>query len=172
MYYVGSGVLRSLTIGRRWLDVALEHDLPQAQNFNGSLYRDGRGVPRDATTAASWFRRAAAGGEPLGLQNLGLAYLQGEGVDRNVDEGERLLTRSAQLGLAQSQFALGQLYTHKKFDREDLERAYAWLSLCNDQRVEQCRVAFEKLESTLDAGQLARGKQLIEQLRRPTDSIR
>ncbi|HIG53612.1 MAG TPA: sel1 repeat family protein [Candidatus Handelsmanbacteria bacterium] len=43
MYYMGTGVLRSLAIGRRWLELALEHDLPQAQNFYGTLYRDGRG---------------------------------------------------------------------------------------------------------------------------------
>jgi TPR repeat protein len=163
-------VLRSLAIGRRWLELALEHDLPQAQNFYGTLYRDGRGVRRDKSAAATWFRKAADQGEPKAIQNLGLAYLTGDGITRDVDEAEDLLARSARLGLPQSQFMLARLYITEEFSRQDYERAYAWLLVCKDRKIDQCVEELEKLEPKLDESQIARATRLADEYRQPIES--
>jgi len=76
-----------------------------------------------------------------------------------------LLTRSAYFGLAQSQFTLARIYTSELTDRTDLERAYAWLLLCNDKNAPSCKDALAKLKPGLNADQIARSRRLADEYR-------
>ena len=69
------------------------------------------------------------------MYHLSEAYMSGIGVEKNLRVGVNLLERSATLGSAKAQYALGMYY--KSLADQDvnvthtLPRAYAWLYLAN-----------------------------------------
>lgn len=72
----------------------------------GGMYQTGQGVPANSTEATKWFEKAAQGGVPMANGQLARIYGRGEGVARDPEKALTYARRGAQLGDAESQFAV------------------------------------------------------------------
>ena len=59
MYIKGRGVPQDYAMGMRWMRIAANKGLADAQNEVGILYQRGWGVERNEAEAVKWFRLAA-----------------------------------------------------------------------------------------------------------------
>lgn len=122
-------------------DLSLEYLLPLAEEGNalarynvGVIYArlaDQVGNDADAKNlqAAKWFLLSALQGLPEAQHKIGLMHYSGIGTTVNQTEGKRWFKSAAELGLAESQYALAMLAILD----ENFEEAAQWLQLASDQ---------------------------------------
>ncbi|WP_198014519.1 tetratricopeptide repeat protein [Salipiger mucosus] len=85
-------------------------------------------VARKLNEIETWRERAAEQ-DNSAMFNLGLAYLKGEGAPKNLEEGARLIIRSAENGYVPSQYVLGKLYLEGRGIERNPGMAYAWFNI-------------------------------------------
>ena len=83
-----------------------------------------------ATAVAEW---RAAMDDPEALVALAGLYAAGSGVARDPVEAARLYRRAADLGNADAQLNLGELYSQGRGVPRNLKLAYVWLGLAAEQ---------------------------------------
>ena len=64
MYLLGQGVPQDYEEAVKWVNLAADKGLADAQALLGSMYASGYGVPKDYVHAYMWLNLAAAQGEP------------------------------------------------------------------------------------------------------------
>ena len=80
--------------------------------------------------AEIWYRRAAEQGHVKAQMELGLLYAEGgEFVNIDLEEAIDLLTRAAECGDAEAQYALSKMYEKGDGVQVDNIQAYAWANL-------------------------------------------
>lgn len=70
----------------------------EAQARLAMIFYEGKGVNRDDASAAKWAKLADEQGNPYATYILACLYIEGANVPRNIDEGMRLLEKSADGG--------------------------------------------------------------------------
>ena len=112
-----------------------------AQYLIGSRYANGDGLPRDGKEAAKWMSRAADRGVPAAQFYMGqLQELGQPGVRPDPVAAMRLYRAAAGQGHIPAQNRLGELYLAGRGVGRDLEEAYLWFSLADNQaQVEEVR---------------------------------
>lgn len=126
----GEGVARDVKSADRWLVLAAEHGVPEAQFKLAKFYLTGafgHAFPQDYRVAIEWFKRAGAHGVAEAQYEVGLRYERNEGVDepdkmRAVD----YFLKSAQMGYAPAQYRMGQLYQYGDTVVKSLDEARRW----------------------------------------------
>lgn len=73
----------------RWLRLAADNGLAEAQFNLGGMYTNGDGVIQDDAEAVRWYRRAATQGYAAAQNGLGLMYSTGRGVPQNYVEAHK-----------------------------------------------------------------------------------
>jgi hypothetical protein len=126
----GEGVRRDVDEAVRWFTSAAESRYPEAEFTLGVIFTEGLGVSQDTQKALFWLNRAAASvssneqtiGDLLAppddsrnsctnaLFNLGQIYRLGKLVPENHARAFQYFLKGAQLGDAQSQYAVGACY--------------------------------------------------------------
>jgi uncharacterized protein len=81
-----------------------------AMTWMSQLDDNGLGAPENPDAAADWDRRAAEAGDPVGMFNYGLDLMRGRGAVTDRAEGQRLVDRAADEGLAVAQRLQGAGY--------------------------------------------------------------
>jgi TPR repeat protein len=71
LYFGDHGIVKNDDLAAKYLKIAAEAGLANAQNILGCLYDFGLGVSSDASLAQQWFRKAALQGNVKAQSNLG-----------------------------------------------------------------------------------------------------
>ncbi len=98
MYYRGAGVLQNYEQAARWIQMAAEQGLPDAQNYLSKLYYEGNGVPKDGELSFAWCEKALSSGDVQAAYNMGRLYLEGFGVERDAAKSMHYLEQAAAQG--------------------------------------------------------------------------
>jgi len=93
----------------------------------GLMYEHGRGTAANPAEAAKWYARAGDHGPSL--LNLGMFYRDGNGVPKDVGKAKDLFERSARLGEASGQRALGAVYINGLGVPRNPVEGVAWMLL-------------------------------------------
>lgn len=96
-YYYGHGVAKTPSEARKWLYMAAEQGLKEAQNLLGMYYRE-YAYPVDSHAAVEWFHKAAEQGLKEAQVNLALCYHSGFGVPVDKVKSEKWLQAAAEQG--------------------------------------------------------------------------
>jgi dipeptidyl-peptidase-4 len=147
MYQKGEGTAKDDVKAAHWLRKAVKK-LDTAGLYLATLYAKGRGLPEEDPDRAALLERLCDSGESRGCYALGVWYLEGELVEQSDEESLRWFRRAsdtwtagqahisallksdellrpvAELGLADAQFRLGELYaTGDRLPKSDSEAA-------------------------------------------------
>ncbi len=105
----------------KWLRMAAEGGLMQAQTDLGGLYYEGgRGVKQDGKEALKWFTMAADQGSKEALVYMGLIHALGVDVPRDRVKACAFWRKAAEAGVQEAQFYLGAY-------GEDAKERVQWL---------------------------------------------
>jgi TPR repeat protein len=127
MYVKGLGVPQDDAMAMRWLRLAAEKGLPDAQNEIGVLLRQGHGIERNEAEAVKWFRVAAdRGGLVAAQNNLADSYVLGLGVTQDFAEAFKWYRIAADQSSAYAENVLGVAYEHGFQVAQDEAEAFRW----------------------------------------------
>ena len=146
-----------------WL-VDAGRDDPYALFFLGQVYRLGRGVDVDLGVAEYYYQRAAKLNHVPAQGNLGTLYYFAESPLRRVEEGIGWWQVAARNGDARSQYMLSVLYFNGDNVEKDWPLAFAWVTLAEDNGVEEAKAARVKMEGHLNDVQRAKAAELKEEI--------
>jgi TPR repeat protein len=110
----------------RWLRIAADKGLADAQNEVGILYQRGLGVERNEAEAVKWFRLAADQGLVLAQNNLADTYALGLGVPQDFGEAFRWYRIAADQSSSYAENVIGIAYEHGLFVAQDYAEAFRW----------------------------------------------
>jgi TPR repeat protein len=111
----------------RWLRLAADKGLAEAQNEVGVLYQQGLGVERNQAEAVKWFRRAAdQGGSVVAQNNLADIYVLGLGVPQDFKEAIKWYRIAAGQGSSYAENVVGVAYEHGFQVAQDDAEAFRW----------------------------------------------
>ena len=114
------------TAMKNWRPLAEKGDL-KAQFNVGLLHAQGLGADQDYKEAVRWWTLAAEKKSPEAAFQLGRVYEEGrDGVDKNAVEAAKAYRKSADLGNAQAQAELGDLYHRGEGLTKSDKDAVAW----------------------------------------------
>lgn len=137
--------------------------------FNlGQAYRLGKGVPQDLTKAEQLFGQAAALGHLQAADNYGLLLFQ---------RGERVkalpyMRAAADRGDPRAQYLLGIAHFNGDMVPKDWVRAYALLTLAQQQGLPQATGALAQMDQYIPLDQRQQGVQLAVELGSQADATR
>ena len=137
--------------------------------FNlGQAYRLGKGVPQDLTRAEALFGQAAAMGHLQAADNYGLLLFQ---------RGERAkalpyLRAAADRGDPRAQYLIGIAHFNGDLVPKDWVRAYALVTLAQQQGLPQASGALAQMDSYIPLEQRQQGVQLAVELGSEADATR
>lgn len=120
-----SSTLNDDAAALKWIRLAVDQGLPEAQLYLGLMY--GQGVDRDDHKALLWFQQAGKQGVAEAQHRAGLSYYRGEGTLRDYGRALQWFGRAAEQGYAAAQAHLGEMYAMGKGVKVDGERAENWL---------------------------------------------
>lgn len=143
-----------------WLPAAARGN-PHALFNLGLAHRQGRGVPEDRDRAEDFFRRAAEKGHAPARTYLGIL------LARRGEEAEaiKMWRESAAAGDAHARYMLGIRHFNGRDVPKDLPRAYAYMTLADEQGLSQAERALARMETTLSEADKVRGRSLAAELR-------
>lgn len=111
---------------KNWQPLAVQGDV-RAQFNLGLLYAQGLGVEQDYKEAVKFWEMAAAKNNPEAPLQLGRVYEEGRtGIDKNPAVAAKWLRKSADLGNAQAQALLGDLYVRGEGLPKSDKDAVSW----------------------------------------------
>ena len=165
-YMQGIGTEKNPTEALRWLQKAAEAGNGQAQFNVGVMYERGIGTTADLTKAVGWYRKAAAQPIPVptAIHNLALLYVVGgPGVAADPAQARVLMTRSAELGLPESEYSLALMYYQGVGGAPDKIIALSWLALAARTNNPQLIQAAQQLASGMSEDEKAKAQQIANQ---------
>jgi uncharacterized protein len=148
MYAAGVGRKADAAKSTEHYMQAAELGHADAQYLIGSRYANGDGLPRDGKEAVKWMSRAADNGVPGAQFYMGQIHELGQpGAPPDPMAALRLYRAAAGQGHVPAQNRLGELYLAGRGVGRDLEEAYLWFSLAdNQERVEEVRRRMSRAE--------------------------
>jgi hypothetical protein len=141
--------------GATWISLAAEQGLAIAEAKLGRLYLSGCGVPHDDASAAQWVRRAADRGFALAQYDLGLMYLKGIGFASSEHEAFRWVKLAAEQNLEIAEEKVAFMYENGRGVERDRIAAHRWYSRASSQGAPWADLDLERLERSLEPGELA-----------------
>ena len=98
--YKGLGTAVNKAEAAKYLKVAAQQAIPNAQILLGDLYFKGDGVEKDANKALMLYKSAALKNNPAAMWNVGLIYIDGaEGVKVNLQRGLSWMAKASEKGM-------------------------------------------------------------------------
>jgi TPR repeat protein len=137
--------------------------------FNlGQAYRLGKGVPQDLTKAEALFGQAAAMGHLQAADNYGLLLFQ------RGDKAKALpyLRAAADRGDPRAEYLLGIAHFNGDMVPKDWVRAYALVTLAQQQGLQQATGALAQMDQYVPLDQRQQGVQLASELGSQADATR
>ena len=137
--------------------------------FNlGQAYRLGKGVPQDLTKAEAMFGQAAAMGHLQAADNYGLLLFQ------RGDKAKALpyLRAAADRGDPRAEYLLGIAHFNGDMVPKDWVRAYALVTLAQQQGLPQAAGALAQMDQYVPLDQRQQGVQLASELGSQADATR
>ena len=127
IYSRGLGVKRDEKEAARWYEAAAKAGSAEGQFRYALLLLDGRSVPQDLAKARDLMKLAADAGIPLAAYNFGQMLIQASPTG-GFAEARPYFEMSAKAGVADSQYAMSQLYAYGRgIAAPDLPTARRWL---------------------------------------------
>ncbi len=146
LYTDGKGVPKNLEKAiDLWRKAASSGDQWAAVNLGNRFY-SGEGVPKDEERALRYWMLAAAAGNSQANYNLGRHYVTKPGT---MTLAEKYLLAAADAGIAEAQFALGELARLKR--PPDFQKAESWYRLAAE-KYPPARQSLAKLQAAKTAG--------------------
>lgn len=152
---------------RAWQMEALKGDADALFNL-GQAYRLGKGVPQDLAKAEELFGRAAALGHLQASDNYGLLLFQRGEHARAMP----FVSAAAERGEPRAQYLLGIAHFNGQLVAKDWPRAYALVSLANQQGVGPAVAALKQMDGFIPLDQRQQGVQLATDLQAKADATR
>jgi hypothetical protein len=143
---------------------AADRDMPEAQVFLATLYRQGQGVSVSPQESTRWLRRAANQGNADAQNNFGMSLLRGDGIDRDPSESAVWFERAALQGQVNAQFSLAVQYLKGEGVERDLVRGYAWLEIAAARGFNPALRARGSVRDKLSAQDLSAANELAKEL--------
>ena len=152
---------------KEWQTQAAKGDADALFNL-GQAYKLGKGVKQDLTKAEALFGQAAAMGHPQAADNYGLLLFQ---------RGERVkalpyLLAAADRGDPRAQYLLGVAHFNGDLVPKDWVRAYALVTLAQQQGLPQASTALAQMDQYIPMDQRQQGVQLAGELQSQADATR
>ena len=129
MYYSGLGVAQNDEKAIKWLRLAAEAGIIEAQYTLGCLYNFGRRP--DDKKAKKWYSLAAEAGHIEARHDLGARYWLGPDKDiaQNHDEAKKWWRERAEAGDIKAQYKMGMMYLRGRGHFQDSAKAAKWFRL-------------------------------------------
>jgi uncharacterized protein len=131
MTVIGIAYAQGLSIGQdskqalRWLQRASKSD-DVAQQFLGSMLRNGRGVAQDMKQARALFAMAASQGNVKAQFDYASLCFNGEGGSQDIASAAKYFEIAARQGDAQAQHMIARMYQYGRGVVMDYEQATRW----------------------------------------------
>ena len=165
-YHLGQGVAKDYAEALKWYRLSAAQGNADAQVCIGFMYNMGLGVAIDKKEALKWYRLAAERGNALGEFNIGSAYASGEGgVAKNSVEAVRWYRMAAVQGTDVAQCSLGAMYYEGQGLKQDLVRAYMWLSLGRSSPYAHDYIAVDTVAKSMTQEQVAAAQKMALECR-------
>lgn len=145
--------LVSKEMGRKWLELAADNDVAEAQLELGKCYYYGVGVMTYSypTKAVEYFKRAADLGLVDACYYLGVCYYNGEGVQQNYSFARHFFEEAANSGHPDAQFYLCDCYANGKgVPGVDYKIAVSWCEKAAKQGHQKAKRKLPYLRSNID----------------------
>jgi TPR repeat protein len=121
------GVQIDLVEAAKLLQQGVDRGEPESMSDLGNAYAQGKGVEKDERRALDLLQRAADTGELEAIYHLGSVRFFGRlGATKDVDEGLRLMQKSADSGLPIAQLRLGMMLAMR--EKRMTPEAYRYVS--------------------------------------------
>jgi len=117
----------------KWLAVASDFGIPQAQFNLGVLYEHGIGTKVDLERAFILYGKASKQNYLEAQNNLAALYYDGRGTEKNIVKALYWLKLAATNGFAESQYALGNFYKNGTTITKNIPQAIMWLTKSAEQ---------------------------------------
>jgi hypothetical protein len=113
---------------------------PQAQNYLGTMYRDGHGVPQNHMTAVKWYRAAAGQGYAQAQNSLGVMHAHGQGVPQDNIRAYMWfeVATSAPVGRDAKKATVRRDELAPRMTPQQVERARQLAQQCRSSKFKQC----------------------------------
>ena len=156
MYASGeSGLKLDYVSAAGWIEQAAEQGFARAQSVLAWLFANGLGVQQDNDKAGHWYLRAAEQGAARDQYMVATMFRFGRyGVARDYRRMLQWYQLAADQGFAPAQYALGRLLMDGKKVAEDLDAAFAWLSLAHVNGSARAESALKDLMGRLSPARL------------------
>ncbi len=115
------------TEAAKWLKMASDNGIVEADNHLGTLYADGKGVEKDIPEAIRLLTRASEAGMPYAQSRLAHIHYFGQGVPVNKAEAYRWYSKAAEQGEGEAQFVLGKMFFEGDPVKKDWNKALEYL---------------------------------------------
>ena len=145
--------LVSKEMGRKWLELAADNEVPEAQFELGKCYYHGVGVMTYSypTKAVEYFKRAADQGHIESCYYLGLCYYNGEGVAQNYSYARHFFEEAANAGHADAQYYMCDCYANGQgVPKADNKIALSWCEKAAKQGHVKAKRKLPYLRSNVD----------------------
>lgn len=113
-------------VAARWVRVAAEGGVTEAQVRLGRMLLEGTGVPKDEPAAIRWFKTAARAHDADAMNMLGRCYENGWGSPVNMAQARDWYGKSAAAGNDWGQYNYGHLFLDGNGVERDTAAAYGW----------------------------------------------
>jgi TPR repeat protein len=140
MFANGVGVAQNLEQAVFWVRKAAERGLAVAQYLLGTRYAGGIAVEKDAHQALGWFLKASEQGHPKAFNKLARFYSAA-----HPDAAALCFLKSAELGVAEAQLALGQACALGEGVEQSFEQSHVWFQRAAQQGVAAAQFALAEL---------------------------
>lgn len=152
---------------KEWEAEAAKGDADALFNL-GQAYKLGKGVKQDLTRAEALFGQAAAMGHLQAADNYGLLLFQrGDHV-----QALPYIRAAADRGDPRAQYLLGVMHFNGELVPKDWVRAYALITLAQQQGLPQAATALAQMNSYIPLDQRQQGVQLAGELASEADATR
>jgi TPR repeat protein len=115
-----------------WLNLAAQHNYPQAISRLAVIYESGIGVSKDLVRASELWEKAAAAGDVDARTHLSANLWNRANLTSNMEDRVLLLERAAEYGHVEAQAALGTIYYSGLGVGEDRFRAAMYWRMAAD----------------------------------------
>ncbi len=172
-YADGRGVGKDLAQAAAWFERAASQEFAPAQYRLGAMYEKGNGVERDLEKAREWYQRAAERGHVKAMHNLAVLIAEGAAGKPDYGTAAQWFRSAAEHGVRDSQYNFAILNARGLGVAQDLVQSYMWFSLAAVQGDEDAARKRADVAARLDARQLSRARQLVDNFaaKRPDQAV-
>ena len=163
MAYVEGAVHRNVVEAVKWLKRASRTD-DVAQEYLGSMYRNGVGVPKDPVRAREMYAKSAQQGDIAAQFDYASMCFNGEGGAQDIDTAAKYFEVAARQGDASSQHMIARMYEYGRGVVKDPEQAAKWYAAAAAQGYEPAVFALGigYVEGSFVDRDFEHGRQLLE----------